>query len=274
MGLLTPWRRDPPTIPILRLEGMIANRGRAGRGLSLAALEGPLEQAFALKHAPCVALAINSPGGAPVQSSLILSRIRELAERRKRPVLAFIEDVGASGGYMLACAGDEIFCDASSLVGSIGVVGGGFGLVELAAKLGVERRVYTAGLRKNRLDPFAPERAEDVARYDEMLREIHAAFIALVQARRGARLGAHPLLFEGEVFTGAEAVRLGLVDGLGELRATLRARYGEAVRLKTFAPKRAPLLQRLAGADAEAMLCAGLEVLEERLARARLGLSP
>lgn len=268
MVSILPWGRKPPTIPILRLEGLIANRGRAGRGLSLAALEAPLEKAFSLKRSPAVALAINSPGGAPVQSSLIVARIRELAERRKKRVLAFIEDVGASGGYMLACAGDEIFCDASSLVGSIGVIGGGFGLSELAAKLGVERRVYTAGVRKNRLDPFAPERPEDVARYDELLKDIHTAFIDLVRARRGDRLKAHPLLFEGEVFTGAEAVRLGLADGLGEVRATLRARYGPKVRLKATAPRQPPLLQRLLGGAAEE----ALEALETRLAYARLGL--
>ena len=270
MGFFTPWRREPPTVPVIRLEGMIANRGRASRGLSLAALESPLEKAFTLKHAPAVALSINSPGGAPVQSSLIVRRVRDLAEQHKRPVLAFIEDVGASGGYMLACAGDEIFCDPSSLVGSIGVIGGGFGLADLAAKLGVERRVYTAGSRKNRLDPFAPERPDDVARYDELLKDIHAAFIALVKSRRGERLKDHPLLFEGEVFTGAEAVRFGLADGLGELRSTLRERFGDKVRNKPMAPKRAPLLQRLIGGAAEEAAEAALEAIELRLALSRL----
>lgn len=256
---------------MIRLEGLIANRGRASRGLSLAALEAPLEKAFAVKRAPAVALSINSPGGAPVQSSLIVRRIRDLAEQHKRPVLAFIEDVGASGGYMLACAGDEIFCDPSSLVGSIGVIGGGFGLVELAAKLGVERRVYTAGTRKNRLDPFAPERAEDVARYDELLQDIHQSFIGLVKSRRGARLQEHPLLFQGEVFTGTEAVRLGLADGLGELRSTLRERFGAKVQIKPMAPKRPPLLQRLIGGAAEEAAEAALAAVELRLAMARLG---
>lgn len=271
MGFFTPWRRDPPVIPVVRLEGLIGNRGRLGRGLSLSGLEAPLDKAFAYKRAPAVALVINSPGGAPVQSSLIVRRIRDLAVQHRRPVLAFVEDVAASGGYMLACAGDEIFCDPSSLVGSIGVIGGGFGVAELAAKLGVERRVYTAGVRKNRLDPFGPEQPEDVARYDELLRDIHVAFIDLVKRRRSGKLQEHPLLFEGEVFTGGEAVRLGLVDGFGELRATLRERYGSKVRLKSVAPRRAPFLQRLAGGASEAATLAAIEALELRLAHARLG---
>jgi signal peptide peptidase SppA len=184
-----------------------------------------------------VALVINSPGGSPVQSRQIYLRIRQLAEEKKLPVLVFVEDVAASGGYMIACAGDEIFCDPSSILGSIGVVGGSFGFQELIKKIGVERRLYTAGAHKAMLDPFLAENPEDVSRLKALQREIHDIFIALVKGSRGARLkGADDLLFTGEYWAGETSVSLGLADAIGDLRSTLRARYGEKVQTPLIAP--------------------------------------
>jgi signal peptide peptidase SppA len=196
-----------------------------------------LERAFSTKNAKAVALLINSPGGSPVQSRQIYLRIRQLAAEKNLPVLVFVEDVAASGGYMIACAGDEIFCDPSSILGSIGVVGGSFGMTELIRKIGVERRLYTAGSHKAMLDPFLPENPDDVARLKSIQREIHAIFIALVRESRGARLkGADDMLFTGEYWAGETSVSLGLADGIGDLRSTLRARYGEKVLTPVIAP--------------------------------------
>jgi signal peptide peptidase SppA len=182
-------------------------------------------------------LLINSPGGSPVQSRQIYLRIRQLAEEKKLPVLVFVEDVAASGGYMIACAGDEIFCDPSSILGSIGVVGGSFGLTDLIKKIGVERRLYTAGEHKAMLDPFLPENPDDVARLKAIQREIHGIFIDLVKRRRGVRLrGGDDELFTGEYWAGEKSVSLGLADGIGDLRSTLRARYGDKVVTPLIAP--------------------------------------
>ena len=190
-----------------------------------------------MRHARAVALLINSPGGSPVQSHLIYRRIRQLAAENTRPVIVFAEDVAASGGYMIACAGDEIYCDPSSILGSIGVVGGSFGLQELIKKIGVERRLYTAGEHKAMLDPFLPENPDDVARLKSIQREIHAVFIALVKNSRGARLkGADDALFTGEYWAGESSVLLGLADAIGDLRSTLRTRYGEKVLTPLIAP--------------------------------------
>jgi signal peptide peptidase SppA len=184
-----------------------------------------------------VALVINSPGGSPVQSRQIYLRIRQLAAEKQLPVLVFVEDVAASGGYMIACAGDEIFCDPSSILGSIGVVGGTFGFQELIRKIGVERRLYTAGAHKAMLDPFLPENPDDVARVKALQREIHAIFIALVKQSRGPRLkGADDVLFTGEYWAGETSVALGLADAIGDLRSTLRARYGDKVKTPVIAP--------------------------------------
>jgi signal peptide peptidase SppA len=262
-----PFDSGRATVPVIRLEGVIAARG-VGRALSLSAMEPALERAFAMKRAPIVALSINSPGGSPVQSRLIMARIRQLAAQKKKKVLAFVEDVGASGGYMLACAGDEIFVDPSSIVGSIGVIGGGFGFPELMAKLGVERRVYTAGAVKGRLDAFRPENPEDVMRLQQILDQIHDVFIGLVRERRGDKLKDDPMLFQGEVFTAQEAVENGLVDGFGDLHSVLAARYGENVRLKRVQPPKPSLLRRLMGGAGDAVL----ETIEERAAFARYGL--
>jgi signal peptide peptidase SppA len=190
-----------------------------------------------VKHARAVALVINSPGGSPVQSRQIYLRIRQLAAEKKVPVLAFVEDVAASGGYMIACAADEIFCDPSSILGSIGVVGGSFGLQDLIRKVGIERRLYTAGEHKAMLDPFLPENPDDVARLKAIQREIHAIFIALVKESRRDRLkGADDTLFTGEYWAGETAISLGLADAIGDLRSTLRGRFGEKVLTPLIAP--------------------------------------
>jgi signal peptide peptidase SppA len=221
----------------VRLSGVIGAVTPLRPGMSLAGVAKMLERAFATKNAKAVALVINSPGGSPVQSRQIYLRIRQLAAEKNLPVLVFVEDVAASGGYMIACAGDEIFCDPSSILGSIGVVGGSFGFQELIKKIGVERRLYTAGEHKAMLDPFQPENPDDVARVKALQREIHAIFISLVKESRGSRLkGADDVLFTGEYWAGETSVSLGLADAIGDLRSTLRARYGEKVLTPVIVP--------------------------------------
>src|SRR5215831_19047908 len=217
-------RRGVPVVPVVRLSGVIGAVTPLRPGMTLAAVARTLERAFATRNAKAVALVINSPGGSPVQSRQIYLRIKQLAAEKKLPVLVFVEDVAASGGYMIACAGDEIFCDPSSILGSIGVVGGTFGFQEAIKRLGIERRLYTAGEHKAMLDPFLPENPDDVARLKTIQREIHAIFIALVKSSRGGRLkGADDELFTGEYWAGEKSVALGLADGIGDLRSTLRA---------------------------------------------------
>ncbi len=230
-------RRGVAVVPVVRLSGVIGAVTPLRPGMSLTGVAKTLERAFATKNAKAVALMINSPGGSPVQSRQIYLRIRQLAAEKKLPVLVFVEDVAASGGYMIACAGDEIFCDPSSILGSIGVVGGAFGFQDLIKKIGVERRLYTAGEHKAMLDPFLPEDPEDVARVKALQREIHAIFIALVKQSRGGRLkGADHVLFTGEYWAGETSVSLGLADAIGDLRSTLRARYGDKVLTPVIAP--------------------------------------
>jgi signal peptide peptidase SppA len=230
-------RRGRPVVPVVRLSGVIGAVTPLRPGMSLVGVARMLERAFSVKNAKAVALVINSPGGSPVQSRQIYLRIRQLAEEKKLPVLVFVEDVAASGGYMIACAGDEIFCDPSSILGSIGVVGGSFGFQELIKKLGVERRLYTAGAHKAMLDPFLPENPDDVTRLKALQREIHAIFIALVKQSRGARLkGADDTLFTGEYWAGETSISLGLADAIGDLRSTLRSRFGEKVQTPLIAP--------------------------------------
>jgi signal peptide peptidase SppA len=225
------WRRGRSVVPVVRLSGLI------GAVTPLAGVARTLERAFSVKGAKAVALVINSPGGSPVQSRQIYLRVRQLAAEKKLPVLVFVEDVAASGGYMIACAGDEIFCDPSSILGSIGVVGGSFGFQELIKKVGVERRLYTAGAHKAMLDPFLPEDPEDVARVKALQREIHAIFIALVKQSRGTRLkAADEVLFTGEYWAGETSVGYGLADAIGDLRSTLRIRYGDKVQTPLIAP--------------------------------------
>src|ERR1700733_12306051 len=230
-------RRGRAVVPVVRLSGVIGAVTPLRPGMSLAGVARMLERAFAVKNAKAVALVINSPGGSPVQSRQIYLRIRQLAEEKKLPVLVFVEDVAASGGYMIACAGDEIFCDPSSILGSIGVVGGSFGFEELIKKIGVERRLYTAGAPKAMLDPFLPEKPNTLGPAKALQREIHAIFIALVKASRGERLKrADDELFTGEYWAGETSVALGLADAIGDLRSTLRARYGEKVATPVIAP--------------------------------------
>src|SRR3978361_2164542 len=215
------WRRGAAIVPVVRLSGVIGAVTPLRPGMTLAGVAKMLERAFAPKNAKAVALVINSPGGSPVQSRQIYLRIRQLAAEKKLPVLVFVEDVAASGGYMIACAGDEIFCDPSSILGSIGVVVGSFGFVDLIKKVGVERRLYTAGEHKAMLDPFLPENPEDVARLKQLQREIHAIFIGLVKDSRGARLkGTDDLLFTGEYWAGEKSVSLGLADAIRAPRST------------------------------------------------------
>src|ERR1700738_4128377 len=232
-------RRGIAVVPVVRLSGVIGAGTPLRAGMSLAGGGRTLERAFATKNAKAVALVINSPGGSPVQSRQIYLRIRQLAAEKQLPVLVFVEDVAASGGYMIACAGDEIFCDPSSILGSIGVVGSSFGFPKLMEKLGVERRLYVSGEHKAMLDPFLPEKAEDVERLKALQQEIHQDFIGLVKRSRGARLrGPEKTLFSGEYWSGSKAVDLGLADGIGDLRTTLRTRFGDDVVTPLVAPAR------------------------------------
>src|SRR5271154_324337 len=224
------FRGDRTIVPVARLTGVIGLSTPLRPGLTLAGIARTLDRAFGVRDARAVALVINSPGGSPVQSHLIFRRIRELAEEKKRHVIAFVEDAGASGGYMIACAADEIIADPYSIVGSIGVVGGSFGFNKLIEKIGIERRLYTAGDHKAMLDPFLPENPDDVERLKSLQRAIHADFIALVKSRRGAKLtGPENDLFSGEYWTGKRALDLGLIDSIGDLRSVLRERFGNKV---------------------------------------------
>jgi signal peptide peptidase SppA len=262
-------------VAVLRFEGVIASRGR--RNLSLRRFAAAIERAFSLKGLKAVALAINSPGGAPAQSSLLYQRIRQLAAEKQVPVFAFAEDVAASGGYWLALAGDEIFADETSLLGSIGVVSSSFGFVRVLERLGVERRLYTAGQDKSLLDPFLPEDSRGVERLTTLQQDLHESFKALVRSRRAAKLkGEEAALFSGEIFTGRRALALGLVDGIGDLRSIMRQRYGETVRLRLMEPERRRFPMAGLGLprrpDVGDLAGDVLAWLEERLIWARFGL--
>ena len=253
-------RRGTPVVPVVRLSGVIGAVTPLRPGMTLAGVARILERAFAMKNAKAVALMINSPGGSPVQSRQIYLRIRQLAAEKNLPVLVFVEDVAASGGYMIACAGDEIFCDPSSILGSIGVVGGSFGFQELIKKVGVERRLYTAGEHKAMLDPFLPENPDDVARIKALQREIHATFIALVkQSRAGKLKGSDDVLFTGEYWAGDTSVSLGLADAIGDLRSTLRSRFGDKVLTPVIAPATGLLSSLLGRKSAGAGTLASLD---------------
>ena len=265
-----------PVVAVLRLAGVIGQLGPLRAGLSLAGLAGPIERAFSLRGVKAVALAINSPGGSPVQSALIHNRIRALAEEKKVPVLAFAEDVAASGGYWLALAADEIFADANSIVGSIGVVSAGFGFQDLIGRFGIERRMHTSGADKAMLDPFRPEQPEHVARLEAIQRDMHDSFKALVRARRGDRLkAAEDDMFSGAFWTGRRALDMGLIDGIGDLRQVARARFGERVKLRVVGARQG-WLQRRFGLNVEGTashLADGvLAAIEERAHWARYGL--
>ncbi|MBM3603856.1 MAG: S49 family peptidase [Alphaproteobacteria bacterium] len=253
-----------PRVAVIRLSGTIGGAGRGG-GLNDAALAPLIERAFRRGRPLAVALVINSPGGSPVQSSLIAARIRRLADETGTPVHAFVEDVAASGGYWLACAADDIWADDSSILGSIGVISAGFGFHQLIDRWGIERRVHTAGRSKSTLDPFRPEQPEDVARLHTILGPIHDAFKDHVRARRGARLDQGRDLFTGEFWAGRDAVRLGLADGIAHLVPRMKALYGDKIRLEVHGMRR-PLLRRL-GLSAEALL----DAAEDRAAFQRFG---
>jgi serine protease SohB len=246
------WRERIPVVPVVRLSGVIGYATPLRPGMTLAGSARVLERAFKVRGAKAVALVINSPGGSAAQSHLIHQRIRSLAEEHKRPVIAFVEDVAASGGYMIACAADEIVIDPNSIVGSIGVVAASFGFDKLLKRFGIDRRVYTAGERKMILDPFQPEQPEDVRRLKAAQKDIHAAFIALVKASRGKRLnGSDKNLFSGEFWVGNEAVELGLADEIGDLRSVLRKRFGKRVQMPLIAPPTGLFAWRSGGGAAE-----------------------
>ncbi|HEX9856898.1 MAG TPA: S49 family peptidase [Paracoccaceae bacterium] len=261
-----PFVKRPPLVAVIRLAGAIGPTGRFGSGLNDEALAPLIERAFARGKPKAVALVINSPGGSPVQSSLIAARIRRLAEEKGVEVHAFVEDVAASGGYWLACAADRIWVDESSIVGSIGVIFASFGFPEFMARHGIERRVHTAGRSKSLADPFLPEKAEDVARLKALQEPIHEAFIAHVKARRGDRL-TDADLFNADVWVGRRAVEIGLADGVAHLVPQLKALYGEKVRLLPYVQRRG-LLRRF-GAQA---VRAALAEVEDRALWARYGL--
>lgn len=275
-------RKKKTVIPVVRLHGAItAESGFLQSGLSLSGVAAALEDAFDRKDCPAVALMINSPGGSPVQSRMIFQRIRSLAKEHDKQVLVFVEDVAASGGYMLALAGDEIFVDPTSIVGSIGVVSGGFGFTGVMEKAGVERRLYTAGSNKAILDPFSPEKAEDVAHLLSMQKDIHQVFIDMVKERRGARLKDDPDLFSGLFWSGQRGLELGLVDAIGSLREVLRERFGEKTEMELVESPRSMFGRRLPavrgtlpGADAiAASLAKGIvQSVEERALWSRYGL--
>jgi signal peptide peptidase SppA len=240
------WFSRSPIVPVLRLVGPIGMVTPLRPGLSLASVAGPVEKAFAASKLPAVALLINSPGGSPVQSHLIFRRIRQLAKEREKRVYVFCEDVAASGGYFLALAGDEIYADPSSIVGSIGVISAGFGFDKAIEKLGIDRRVYTAGATKSILDPFRPEKSEDVERLKSIQRDVHGGFIDVVKERRGLRLAApDDELFSGAFWSGPKAVQLGLIDGIADVRTKMRELYGDKVRLRVVPMGGGGLLSRL-----------------------------
>lgn len=259
-----------PVVPVVRLQGVIAADPRPGR-LNIEAVAPLLKRAFGVKQAAAVAIIINSPGGSAVQSRLIAKRIRDLADENDTPVLMFVEDAAASGGYFIATAGDEIIADPSSIVGSVGVIFASFGFVETLKKVGIDRRVHTAGRNKSTLDPFLPEKPEDVERIKQMETDIHQVFIDWVKLRRGDRLKASDdLLFTGEFWSGVRGLELGLVDGLGDLHEVLRTRFGDKVELLPVAPKRGLLSVPRFGFEALAGDVAA--TIEDRSVWARLGL--
>lgn len=273
-------RNPPPVVAVVPLNGIIGAIGPFRRGLALSSLAGTLERAFKLDDVKAVALAINSPGGSPVQSALIARRIRALAAEHKVPVFAFAEDVAASGGYWLATAADEIFADEASIIGSIGVISAGFGFPELLSRWGIERRVYTAGAHKNGLDPFLPERPEEVEHLKRLQDDVHEAFRRQVRERRAGRLkAAEEDLFNGRFWSGHAALALGLIDGIGDLRTTMRGRFGDKVRLRLISDGRRWWQRRLrvpgvhgATQHPQALVDATIGAIEERAWWSRYGL--
>ena len=276
-------RRRSPVVTVLRLDGVIGHIRGLRCGLSLSSQAAAINKAFRPRNLAAVALCVNSPGGSPVQSAFIAKRIRDLADENNVSVIAFAEDIAASGGYWLACAGDEIYANESSIIGSIGVVSGGFGFTELIKKIGVERRLHAAGDKKAILDPFTPEKPADVKHLKSLQRDIHEAFTEMVRARRGDRLvGADKDIFSGAFWTGRKALEMGLIDGIGDLRSVMRARFGERVRLRPVGAQRPFWRGRFGIADwssggfdsafTENLATDVLAAIEERLIWNRFGL--
>ncbi|VEJ44998.1 S49 family peptidase [Bartonella vinsonii] len=264
-------------IPVVRLHGAIMDStSPIARSLSLGRCASLLEKAFAHKKAPVVALIINSPGGSPVQSRFIYKRIRDLAEEKNKQVLVFVEDIAASGGYMIACAGDEIFADPSSIIGSIGVVSASFGFPELLKKIGVERRVYTAGKNKVTLDPFQPEKKADIEHLKSLQLEVHQTFIDVVKERRAAKLSNDPNIFTGMFWSGKKSIELGLIDGLNDVRSVIKERFGNDTKLRLITPPKSLLGPKIpSGVAAHAVYTAvdsALMLAEERALWQRYGL--
>ena len=248
------FRRPPPVVGVIRLTGVIGQGGLLRGGLNLESVAPALERAFRLPGLEAIALSINSPGGSPAQSALIQQRIRDLATEREVPVMAFVEDVAASGGYWLACAADEIFVNGNSILGSIGVISAGFGFTDAIEKLGIERRLHTQGGKKSLLDPFKPERPEDVARLENVQRQIHENFKELVRSRRGQRLSLdEEELFSGDFWLGTRAVDIGIAAGIGDFCRVLRERYGKEVRIRTIGRRPSWLRRRFGFASAGAL---------------------
>ncbi|MBB3483753.1 MULTISPECIES: S49 family peptidase [Rhizobium] len=274
------FRKEGVIVPVVRLSGVISSGGGPLRqSLNLAGVSQALEKAFDMKTAPAVAIIVNSPGGSPVQSRMIYNRIRDLAAEKNKRVLVFVEDVAASGGYMIALAGDEIIADATSIVGSIGVVSGGFGFPDLLKKIGVERRVYTAGANKVILDPFQPEKEKDIEYLKSLQLEIHKVFIDMVLERRTGKLSADETVFSGLFWTGSRGLELGLIDGLGDMRQELRKRFGDKVKPMLITAPRSLFGRKAPGISLGSMdglgagLASGLaEAAEEKALWGRYGL--
>ena len=259
-------------VPHVRLTGVIGSVGRFKQGIDLAGQREILKKAFSFKKPKTVAISINSPGGSPVQSHLIYSYIRQLADKRKTKVIIFAEDVAASGGYFIACAGDEIYANSSSIIGSIGVISASFGFKDLIKKIGIERRVYTAGKNKSTLDPFLDEKEEDINRLKNIQLELHQDFIDVVEESRGSKLNKNSgiELFSGEFWTGKKAKELGLIDGLGNTDQILREKFGDEVEIKKFGKPKGWLAKKLSSSQDHAEKL--ISILEERSIWQRYGL--
>ena len=278
------WFKRGPQVSVIRLYGAIGMGGRFSQTISHAPLEKAIDAAFASKRTKAVALIINSPGGSPSQSGLIARQIRRLADEKNIPVLAFCEDVAASGGYLLACAADEIIVDEYTVIGSIGVISASFGAVEAIDKIGVERRVHTAGKSKSLMDPFREEKPEDVARLDTLLHAIHERFIAWVKGSRGTRLKDDVTYFEGDVWVGQGAVDVGIADSVGHAVPVLKERFGDEIAIKEVGAKKPGLLSRLMGRGNASLTSgaaesagagaarAAIDAVEERALSARYGI--
>ena len=263
-----------PVVAILPLEGVIGTSGKFSEALNLAGVEKRIEAAFDVFGVKAVALAINSPGGSPVQSELIMRRIRKLSEEKEIPVYAFAEDVAASGGYMLSLAADEIYASAASIIGSIGVISAGFGFDKAIEKVGVDRRVYTAGENKSILDPFQPEKEEDVKFLKEIQKDIHGFFKDMVKERRGDKLkGTQKVMFSGKFWTGTEAEKMGLIDGVGDLQSVMKEKFGEKTKFNRIEGEKSFIKSLLGlGGRKRAISREIMAVLDERAHWGRFGL--